>query len=241
MKVFLYINFLHFLIISSLHSSNNPIEKRIVKFTKRKLIFTKNVNDEVDEEILKMCTAECIKLSKIYGCYCDPDCGKYGDCCNINIHKCENYFEEMKKGQQYGSKKSHKGKSANNNNKDNNNNLQSSVIAIRGGSCCSESEPIGCFCDSKCNLFGDCCEDYQKCENKSDPNKRNRLSGGINNKNLNKTEVKNTTFVGDYHKEMKVRLTNSSFSETADRNKSSLVKGSFNATNNFKNLNRTKI
>jgi len=148
----------------------------------------------------------------------------------------------MKKGQQYGSKKSHKGKSANNNKKDsNNNNVQSSVISIRGGSCCSESEPIGCFCDSKCNLFGDCCEDYQKCNDKSDLNKKNRIITGIDNKNLNKTEVKNTTFVGDSHKELKIRPNNNTFAESGNRNKSSLAKGKPNTSIQFKSLNRTKI
>lgn len=219
MKLHLYCSFSLLIVIAALHSTNNPLEKKIVTFTKRKLIFTKNVNDEVDEEVLKMCSAECVKLSKIFGCFCDPDCGKFNDCCNIKIYKCENYFEEMKKGQQYGKKKSLKGKSDNNNNNKNNNkndsNAPAPTIAVRGGSCCSDSQPTDCFCDSKCNLFGDCCEDYQKCQNKSDLNMKARLIVKFNkNSTYNKVEVRNTTLLADSKEDPKIKPSNNTKQET---------------------------
>ena len=144
-----------FIILSISLSISQSRDIKIIQFSKRKLLFSNNFESNTKEDDLNICDVECDKLSKIYGCFCDAECDRYNDCCKIYINKCENYFSELKKGLKFNHSSSQK-KIVSNNGK-NNANSQS-------GSCCSDLEPFGCFCDSRCLLFGDCCDDYKKCD-----------------------------------------------------------------------------
>lgn len=35
-----------------------------------------------------LCDQHCYKISQIYGCYCDPQCKRYIDCCELYLPEC---------------------------------------------------------------------------------------------------------------------------------------------------------
>lgn len=157
-------------------------EIKIHQFSKRKLTFSKVTPNDFTEADLNMCGQECDKLSKIFGCYCDPDCEKYSDCCKIYIPKCANYFSELKKSlwnapknSLTGKKKPGKGK-PHSQSTNNNSTSPSTIVGLLPGSCCSDTEPTNCFCDDRCVLFGDCCDDYKKCDNNQSNTSKRQVS-----------------------------------------------------------------
>jgi hypothetical protein len=105
------------------------------------------IADTGKELTLDSCGLECTKLEKVYGCFCDKQCLRYGDCCSLFMKNCTNYFSSIGCGSIIRNNSTHP-----NQNK-----------TEEEGSCCSTTVPFDCFCDENCKKFGDCCNDFGKC------------------------------------------------------------------------------
>ena len=116
-----------------------------------------------DEECLK----ECYMIKNVWGCFCDPLCIDFKDCCNLFKKGCNNLFDEEKIFPKRN---------------------RSFINQISQGSCCSTEGNANCFCDKKCEEKGDCCSDYKTCKNKR-TNIYGRKYTLFQNYYSNKTEI----------------------------------------------------
>ena len=101
---------------------------------------------------------------KLGSCYCDLKCADYGDCCPDFKTVCQNYIQNKTNStnQSYG--------------------IQAKVNSCEGF--CGGKANGKCFCDSSCQAYGDCCEDFdqycksetEKCKD-SDLGKNNFVKG----------------------------------------------------------------
>jgi hypothetical protein len=102
-------------------------------------IYSKNLINTISKpDENKECLQECLKISKSNRCFCDKQCLKYDDCCDLFSLKCKNFFSQMI------------------------NDIKDTKVIVN--SCCTNNPNSDCFCDSKCVSFNDCCDDYLKCD-----------------------------------------------------------------------------
>ena len=145
------------LLINSTLNHNSTLRQKPIRLNDKpsdgsKQNNTKNFIDyskvkPANTSIISTCEIQCDKISQIFDCYCDRPCEVYNDCCKTYLPECENYFQqkEIKEFKIPATK-----------------NTNSTLLI---GSCCDESKPpLNCFCDSKCEVSGDCCLDYKKCK-----------------------------------------------------------------------------
>lgn len=117
------------------------------------LLLQRETNQE-DEELsnYKLCKRHCEKLNLLFECNCDLECSIYNDCCDLNLlANCSSFHSDKIRLEAKINKL-----------KEKQNNKESLVEE----SCCSDTPPKTCSCDSNCINYKDCCYDYEECKEK---------------------------------------------------------------------------
>ncbi len=89
------------------------------------------------------CAGQCGNGMGAWGCFCDPACAQFGDCCADFNTACGGAAGVGNVGGVAGA-----------------GNAGNAVAGTCTGKCGSTTGTGGCFCDAQCAQFGDCCADY---------------------------------------------------------------------------------